>query len=335
MPPIVPRPSAEDLTTGFAAGQNGHMRAVVVEEFGEPGVLSVVELPVPEPSAGQVRIRVSGAGVNPVDSYNVIDPSWAGVELRCTLGYDIAGVIDAVGSAVDDAVVGRPVMAMTSFPRGQGGYAEYTVVDEALVAYLHDDVDLLAAASVPLAAGTALEVVAKVRAAGPRTLVVGGSGGVGLFFLQLAAAAGLAPVALGRWRNHEFMRSRGAVAVVDYTESDALEAAAEAAGGSFDSIVDLVGGPIARQAQAHLRDDGVVCAIATPELDVDGLIDHNQTFHGVLIRDDGARTRLLGDLLNEGKLQTHVTGRLPLDQAAEAHRMLAAGDAAGKLVLVP
>jgi len=311
------------------------MRAVTVAEFGNPGVLEITDVPLPHPGPGQVRIAVVAAGVNPVDPYNVEDPSWAGVELGFIPGYDVAGTVHAVGVGVDPALVGRRAMAMTAFPKGQGGYAEYTVVDESLVGYLADDADLPAAASIPLAAGTASEAVSKVTSAGPHVLVIGASGGVGLFALQFAHHHDLRPVALGRSRSHKVMRECGAAHCVDYTAPDAIADAAARAGGTFDAIIDLVGGPLTQQAQPYLRDDGVICAIATPELDVDSLIDHNQSFHGVLIRDNGQRMRTLADLYTLGRLTTHVTAVLPLEQAAEGHQLLASGAAGGKVVLTP
>ena len=201
-------------------------------------------------------------------------------------------------SDVASDLVGHSVMAMTQFPQGQGGYAEFVVVDAELVATLSENADLIAAASVPLAAGTAWEVLQRVESAGERMLVLGASGGVGLFLLQLASAAGLRPIAVGRARNHEVMREFGASACVDYTEGEFMSRAAEHAGGAFDSIADLVGGSLLPTAQPFLRPDGQVCAIATPDLDVDRLIDANQSFHGVLIRDDGERTRHLARLFD-------------------------------------
>jgi NADPH:quinone reductase len=243
--------------------------------------------------------------------------------------------VDALGVGVDGLHEGQPVMAMTAFPQGQGGYAEYTVVDAALVAALPHGVDLVDAASIPLAAGTALEVLKLLHPAGSSVLVLGASGGVGLYLVQLAAAAGLRVVGVGRERSHALMRELGAIGCVDYTQPDAMDRAAEVAGGSFDAVADLVGGPTIRDAQPHLRDDGLIVAIATPELDIDQMIDANQTFHGVLIRDDGDRTRELADLYGTGRLRTHVTHRLPFEQVAEAHRLLDSGEAAGKVVLAP
>jgi NADPH2:quinone reductase len=290
---------------------------------------------MPEPGLGQIRIKIAAAGINPVDTYNAKDPSWAGIETGCILGYDIAGTVESVGDDVSPEVVGRKVMAMTGFPRGQGGYAEYAVVDEPLAAYLPDDADLVAAASVPLAAGTAWEVLQKLEPAGPSMLVIGGSGGVGLFVIQLAAARGIRVIALGQERSHDVMRAHGAASCVDYRSPDAITTAADLAGGTFDSIAELVGGALTALAQPHLRDDGVIAAIAPPDLAVDALIDANQSLHGILIRDNGERLRHLAGLLSDGLLRTHVTRVLPLDEVVEAHRLVDSGEAGGKVVLTP
>jgi len=311
------------------------MRAAVVEVFGELGRITVRDVPTPEAGPGQIRIKVAAAGINPVDTYNAKDPSWAGIEPGCILGYDIAGTVESAGTDVSADVVGRKVMAMTAFPRGQGGYAEYAVVDEPLAAYLPDDADLVAAASVPLAAGTAWEVLKILEPAGPSMLVIGGSGGVGLFLIQLAAARGIRVMAFGQERNHELMRANGAAACVDYRSPDAITTAVDLSGGSFDSIAELVGGPLAALVQPHLRHDGVIAAIAPPDLAIDSLIDANQSLHGILIRDNGDRLRHLADLFSDGRLRTHVTRVLPLDEVAEAHRLVDSGEAGGKVVLTP
>lgn len=309
------------------------MRAVVVETFGDPGVLRVVDLPIPQPGASDVRIKVTAAGINPVDTYNVKDQTWAGINPGCVLGYDLSGTVDAVGTGVDQALLGQQVVAMTPFPKGQGAYAEYATAPAHLVATLTGDVDLVAAASVPLAAGTAWEVLKKLESAGPSMLVIGGSGGVGLFLLQLAAARGISVIAMGQERSHAVMRAHGAAACVDYRSPDALSTAAELAGIPFDSIAELVGGPLTAQAQPHLRHDGVIAAIASPDLAIDSLIDANQSLHGILIRDDGERLQHLADLLSVGSLRTHVTRALPLEEVAEAHRLVDSGEAGGKVVL--
>ena len=182
-------------------------------------------------------------------------------------------------------------MAMTHFPDGAGGYAELAVTDAGLAAPISSATSFAGAAATPLAAGTACLVLARLGLpAGSRLLVLGASGGVGLFLLQLAAAAGIMTIGTGRRVMHAQMSSCGAAACIDYTCEDVASRARTLAGGPVDAIADLAGGWLAQAACTALRPGGQIAAIATPELDLDPLLDANITFHGVLVQDDGDRT---------------------------------------------
>jgi NADPH:quinone reductase len=310
------------------------LKAVVVDEFGGPDQLRLAEVPEPEPGPGEVRVAVRAAGVNPVDAGNRADGSWAGLTVPCVLGYDIAGVVESGGPGVAGLGVGSRVMAMTHFPDGAGGYAELAVVDAALVAPIDPSVSFVDAAATPLAAGTALEVLSRLALpAGSSLLVLGGSGGVGLFVLQLAAAAGLAVIGAGRPVMHEQMLEHGARWCIDYSREDVGQRAVALASGRVDAIADLVGGTLAQVALPALRPGGQIAAIATPVLDLDQILDDNITFHGVLIQDDGDRTRKLSSLLGDGAIRPVVSHVLPLTAAAEAHRIVESGHSGGKVVL--
>jgi NADPH:quinone reductase len=308
---------------------------MVVSEFGGPEQLRLGEVADPVAGPGQVRVAVHAAGVNPVDAGNRADGDWAGLRVPCILGYDIAGVVDSVGPGVTGLAPGDRVMAMTHFPDGAGGYAEFAVTDAALVAPISPATTFADAAATPLAAGTAHLVLARLGLpAGSRLLVFGASGGVGLFLLQLAAAAGIRAIGVGRQAMHARMSDLGAAACIDYAREDvASRALTLAGGGPVDAIADLVGGKLAQAALAALRPGGQIAAIATPELDLDPLLDANISFHGVLITDDGARTRALAGLLERRVLRPVVSQVLPLAAAAEAHRMVEDGHAGGKIVL--
>lgn len=310
------------------------MRAVVVDEFGDRDRLRLAELPDPAAGPGEVRIAVHAAGVNPVDVGNRQDGTWAGLRAPCVLGYDVAGVIDEVGPGVTDLSRGDRVMAMTHFRDGAGGYAEFAVVSAGAAARLHDDTSFVDAAATPLAGGTALAVLGRLALdPGRRILVLGASGGVGMFLLQLAAAHGLAPIAVGRQAMHERMRALGAVACVDYTTEDVARRAVELAGGPVDAIADLVGGSTLSTTLDALRGGGRIATIATPDLGLDPVLDNNLTLHGVLIDDDGERTRRLAALLGTGALHAVVSHVLPLSAAARAHEIVESGHAGGKVVL--
>ena len=310
------------------------MRAVVVSEFGGPEQLNLGEVADPVAGPGEVRIAVHAAGVNPVDAGNRADGRWAGLRVPCILGYDIAGIIDSVGPGVSGLAPGDRVMAMTHFPDGAAGYAELAVIDARLAAPIGPATSFAEAAATPLAAGTAQVVLSRLGLPpASRLLVLGASGGVGLFLLQLAAAAGITTIAAGRPAMHPQMTGLGAAACVDYQHEDVPARVLTQAGGPVDAIADLVGGPLAAAAVSALRPGGQIAAIATPELDLDPLLDANITFHGVLVSDDGDRTRALAALLDQRALRPVISHVLPLAEAAQAHRILESRHAGGKIVL--
>ena len=148
-----------------------------------------------------------------------------------------------------------------------------------------------------------------------------------------AAAAGITTIGVGRQVMHALMSGSGATACIDYTCEDVAPRALALAGGPVDAIADLVGGRLAQAACPALRSGGQIAAIATPELDLDPLLDANITFHGVLVQDDGDRTRRLAALLDRRTLRPVVSHVLPLAAAAEAHRILEGGHPGGKIVL--
>jgi NADPH2:quinone reductase len=225
-------------------------------------------------------------------------------------------------------------MAMTHFPGGAGGYAEMAVVDAGLVAPIAGETSFTQAAATPLAAGTADVVLDRLGLrADSKLLVLGGSGGVGLFLLQMAARLGILAIGVGRPAMHEQMRGLGAAGCVDYTAGDVAGQAIRLAGGPVDAIAALVGGPHLAGALGALRNGGQIASIATPELDLDPLLDANITFHGVLIGDDGERTRRLAAQLSDGSLRAVVSHELPMTQAAQAHEILEQGHSGGKIVL--
>ena len=312
------------------------MKAMVAKSFGPPDVLELIDTPVPEPGAGEVRVAVKAAGVNPVDAENRMDGSWAGITAPWIPGYEVAGLIDQVGPGVRGLKTGDRVMGMTHFRSRTGGYAEFVVVPADAIALLPDRVAFEAAAATPIAGGTAVEVLRRLRiAGGERLLVLGGSGGVGSFLLQLAVARGAEVIAVGRTEHHARMLDLGAIACVDYTQAGAIDAVQELAGSRMDAIVDLVGGATPSRWLECLKPAGDIASIQTPDLDLSDLLDENVTLHGVLLTNSGERTRYLARLLAHGAVSAHISRTLRLSEAAKAHEMMEQGHAGGKLVLIP
>jgi NADPH2:quinone reductase len=132
---------------------------------------------------------------------------------------------------------------------------------------------------------------------------------------------------------HQQMFALGAADCIDYTTENVTRRTLELAGGPVDPIAHLVGGRSLAQVTGTLRAGGQAASIATPELDLDLLMDANITFHGVLIQDDGQRTREIAALLATGVLHPVISHQLPLAQAARAHHILETNHPGGKIVL--
>jgi NADPH:quinone reductase-like Zn-dependent oxidoreductase len=199
---------------------------------------------------------------------------------------------------------------------------------------LDTTISFIEAAATPLAAGTGWEVLARLNLQpGARILVLGASGGVGMFFLQLATVYGLDPIAVGRREMHETMRALGAASCVDYTREDVASRTRQLAGGPADAIADFVGGTLLASAVPAVRAGGALATIASPELAIDPIVDHNLTLHGVLIDNDGDRTRQLASIVASGVIRPTVSHVLPLAEAARAHEIVDHKHPGGKIVL--
>lgn len=311
------------------------MKALVLERFGSPSELRLLELTDPQPGPGQIRIAVWACGTNPVDAGNRADGSWAGLRAPCILGYDLAGVVDAVAADVVGFAQGDRVMAMTPFPGGGGAYAELVVVEAAQAVALGPTVGFVQAAATPLAGGTALAILERLALRPTeKLLMLGASGGVGAFLIPLAAAAGLRVLAVGSASNHAAMLSAGAEACIDYTAEDVAERTVDLAGGQVDGIADLVGDHQLALALSALKDHGVIACIQPPELDLDPLLDHNLTLHGVLVSNRPDHLSKLAELLDDGSLKPRVSHVMALGDGAQAHAILESRHSGGKIVLL-
>jgi NADPH2:quinone reductase len=314
------------------------MRAVVIRRFGGPHVLEVSDVPDPVPGPREVRIAVHAAGVNPVDAGNRADGSWANLRLPAIIGSDFSGVVDAVGDDVREWNCGDEVYGAAPFRNGGAGtYAELHIADAATVARKPANLSHIEAAAVPLAGGTAHSVIVRrLRIeAGERVLIHGGGGGVGLFAVQLVAAARGTTVALASHAHHELLLQLGAAAALDYHDHDAIETACERAGGEFDAVADLVGGDCLSRSLPWLRDGARAATIVDLQGDLDLVLDRNITVHGVLLnRADRTLFDELRDMIEAGRLKPIVSSVHALADAAEAHRRLEAGHVQGKIVLV-
>jgi len=190
------------------------VKAIEYVRFGEPEVLTLTEKDRPEPAAGEIRVKVSAAGLNPIDYKTRKGLGFVAGQISAQLndnngwgpGYDMAGVIDAVGEGCGDWHVGDRVMGMIGFPLSAGACAEYVITTPELLCIVPDNLDLESAAGVPLAALTAWQALFEVGSIneGDKVLIHAAAGGVGHFAVQLAKSRGAYVIATASSHNHDF-----------------------------------------------------------------------------------------------------------------------------------
>ena len=316
------------------------MRVATSASADEP--LRLVTLPSRVLGPGEVRVRVRAIGVNPVDwKMRTGGPlrmahHFVGPRGPLVVGVDFAGEVVEIGSGVRELAVGARVVGGTNFARKQlGSYADEVVVRPDQCAVLPDAVGFEAAACLPVAAVTPAVVLHELGPLPekPRVLVLGASGGVGLFALQLVRNLGGQAVGVCSGRNVAIVERFSAIAV-DYTQGDALVAAR--AHGPFDRIVHAVGSatyPLAG-CRGLLAERGV-CGLVVVRPGDYATIAFSRRFRAVLGRPDGARLRPLVAALAKGELEPVIAVRFPLAEAEAAHALSRAGKVVGKILLIP
>ncbi len=303
------------------------MKVAELTRFGGPEVFHLAERPDPTPGAGQVVVRILAAGVNPTDLATREHPYTPGLQLPLVPGWDLAGVVTAVGGDVAGYAPGDRVCGMIPFGRiaGRvGAYAEAAAVDPAWLAHLPDEVGFEEAATLPLNSLTAIQALAFFRLQpGARLLVTGASGGVGGFATALAVRSGLHVIAVAGRDDEPWVRGLGADEVLP---RDADLAAIAPVAGVLDAVPV---GP--ERATAALRDGGTVVFTRPPQ----PAHSDRVRFETVHVHSDPVALGDMVALLAEGVLKTRVARVLPLEDVAEAHRLAAAGGLHGKVVLKP
>ena len=307
------------------------MHAVVVEQPGSADALRWRELPDPSLASGQVLVAIEAAGVNPVDIGNRTEVTWAGLTPPYVVGYEFAGtVLTADGTQLRS---GDPVWGLLPV-RGTrwGAYAERIVVDASYVSLRPAGLDSVQAAVLPLAGGTALQVLDRLALpSGAWLLVHGAAGGVGHLLVQIAVQRGLRVAAASRVDDRERMLQLGVELWIDRAAPDAVPAATAELGRPFDGVADLVGGLLITSLPA-LAEGAQAATIVDLQGDYDAAIDRNVSIHGVLLRPGQDLLSQLATAVGAG-LTPRLSATYPLARAADAHRQLALGGVGGKIAL--
>ena len=328
-----------------AAGTGATMQAMAYRCYGSPEVLRLETLPVPVPGAGEVRVRVHAASVNPVDKHYLHGTPYvvrlsAGIGAPTVAGFgtDFAGTVDAVGPGVTRFKPGDEVFGVAD-----GAVGEFVVRRaEGGIALKPASVGFDQAAALPVAAVTALQALRdKARVApGQKVLINGASGGVGTFAVQIAKALGAEVTGVCSTRNVKLVRSIGADHVIDYTQEDFTQGEAR-----YDAIIDMVGNHGIGALTGVIRPEGVLVRVGSTSYNpwlqpfasmavvaVQSLL-RSQRIEGILASIQPADLEQLAEWAAAGKLRAVIDRRYPMAQTADAMRHLETGRARGKIII--
>lgn len=307
-------------------------RAIVIEEYGHADQLKESKVTLPELGEHQVLVKVKATSVNPIDwklreGYLAQMMPW---DFPIILGWDVAGEIVEVGSAVSDWQVGQAVFARPETTRF-GTYADYAIVDDHLLAHKPESISFEELAAVPLAGLTAYQALfthGKLKA-GEKVLIHAGAGGVGIYAIQLAKNAGATVITTASQKNHALLKELGADQVIDYHTTDFSEVLED-----VDLVFDTMGGDVQRDSFKVLNENGrLISIVSQPD---DELAKNVAVAESIWLQPDGKQLQAIADLMADGKVKSVIGHTYPLtaEGVKEAHELSETHHAKGKIVLV-
>jgi NADPH:quinone reductase-like Zn-dependent oxidoreductase len=331
------------------------MRAFVLTRYGGPGVAELRDVPVPQPTRGDVLIDVKAAGLNPVD-FKTRDGKLRTInlyDLPIVFGCELSGVVKSVGEGVTRFVPGDEVFARVAKDR-LGAFAETACVQEDLVAKKPSSLDFAHAAGVPLAALTALQALRDELAVqrGMRVFIPGGAGGVGTFAIQIAKHLGATVATTASSRGRALVERLGADVIVDYTTRDFAKELRD-----YDGAFDLVGGDTLKKAFSVVRRSGKIVSIAGVPEPTTATKDLNRGaglailfwfasaalrfrawrsgvgYRYMFMHPSGKDLDTLASLVDDKTLEVVVDRVFPFAEIAAAFAYLESGRAKGKVVV--
>lgn len=338
------------------------MRAIVTTANGDARVMKVEHRPDPQPQTGQVLIRVKAAGLNFADILARQGLYPDGPPKPCVMGYEVSGMVEAVGDGVDRNLIGKAVIAMTRF----GGQAELVAVSAAQVFAKPDALTFEQAAAIPVNYLTAWALLVTMGGLkkDEAVLIHNAGGGVGLAALDIAKHIGARTFGTASTGKHEFLRARGLDHPIDYRNQDWLPVLKDLTNGrGVELVIDPLGGPSWKKSYQALRATGrmgvfgisvasasgikgklrALKAIALmPRFNPVGLMNRNKGIFGLNLghmwgegeKVAGWTSEIMRGVA-EGWIKPHVDRAFPFDQIADAHTYIESRKNIGKIVLVP
>lgn len=312
----------------MAITTTGTMKAVHIHEMGGPEVLRYEDVPVPEPGAHEVLVRVHAAGVNPVD-WKIREGQFGKIALPAIMGSDFSGEVEALGPEVTEFRVGEPVLG--SVADESGSYAEFALANVSTIIEKPAGIDHIQGAAIPVPAMTAWQALfdtAELRE-GQKVLIHGAAGGVGGFAAQFAKWKGAHVIGTASASNAELVRSYGVDEFIDYRSMRFEDKVRDA-----DVVFDTVGGETQERSWKVLKKGGILVSIVQPPLEKAATA---RGVRGVFMAEDAKRTTELtqiAKLVASGRVKVSVETILPLREARKAQELSQSGHARGKIVLL-
>jgi len=309
------------------------MKTARIHAYGEPDVLKYEDAPRPQPAAGEVLVKVHAIGLNPVDWKTRAGRGMGGRygnQFPMIIGWDISGVVEAVGVDAAKFKPGDEVFGMLRFPDNGNAYAEYVAAPQYDLALKPANVDFLQAAAIPLAALTAWQGFFEEGdlQSGQRVFIQAGAGGVGHLAVQIAKAKGAYVITTASTPNVEFVRSLGADEVIDYRTTNVEETVAP-----VDFALETVGGDALAQSLRLVKAGGQFVSIAGKP-DLDEAQRRGVKVSSFLVHVNESHLAQIAALMAAGKLTTTITQVFPLAEIAQAHQALETRDLRrGKIVV--
>jgi NADPH:quinone reductase and related Zn-dependent oxidoreductases len=313
------------------------MRAMVISETGGPEVLTPATVPLPAPAIGEALVRVSAAGVNPIDAKTRAGRGAASLirNYPAILGVDFSGTIVRPAFDAHPLQPGDEVYGLVPVPRLSGSYGEYLTVPVVTIARKPESLSSVEAAAVPCAALTAWGAVVGVGNVKPgqRVLIHAAAGGVGHLAVQLAKWAGAHVVGTASARNADWLKTLGADEVIDYRAERFEEAT-----GDIDLVIDLIGNvhdETGTRSLSVMRPGSLIISVPTGSWPgyLEDAAAAGMRATDIKALSDTATLNSIAELIDAGEVRVHVDRDFPLEEAAAAHRMIEEGHTRGKIVL--
>ncbi|MCW9708453.1 NADP-dependent oxidoreductase [Fodinibius salsisoli] len=312
------------------------MKAALYDSFGDPEQVKVGDIDPPEVGEGEVLVRIEAAGVNPVDA--AVQRGHLQGRLPHTFpiipGWDMAGVIEERGFSARRFEVGDAVFGYARRPVVQWGtFAEYVVIPESYLAKQPQSIPATEAGAIPLTGLTAYQSIfdAGRLEAEETILILGASGGVGSFAIQLAKTEGAEVIGVASQSNHDYMKQLGADATIDYHSEHIGEATLDIAPEGVDLIFDCSSGESMQQSLSALKNDGKLVSILNTGENLDPDID----FEYVFVEPNSSQLDTLADLVDADKLDIHISKTYSLDETPQALQNIEQRHTKGKTIIIP